>query len=155
VSRGRLAVVLLAAAVAVAFFVLGGHRYLTLENLKAQQAGLQAWRAVHPAEAAVAFFAAYVAMTGLSLPGATLLTLAIGALFGLLWGTVLVSFASSIGATIAFLVSRFVLRDWVQRTYGAQLRAIDVGSRRRAGSISSPCGSSRRCRSSSSTWRWG
>src|SRR3954470_21328499 len=133
VSRGRLAVVLLAAAVAVAFFVLGGPRYLTLENLKVQQAGLQAWRALHPAGAAVAFFAAYVAMTGLSLPGATLLTLAIGALFGLLWGTVLVSFASSIGATIAFLVSRFVLRDWVQRTYGAQLRAIDRGVEKEGG----------------------
>jgi pyruvate/2-oxoglutarate dehydrogenase complex dihydrolipoamide dehydrogenase (E3) component/uncharacterized membrane protein YdjX (TVP38/TMEM64 family) len=133
VSHGRLAVVLLVAAVAVAFFVLGGHRYLTLENLKAQQAGLQAWRAVHPAQAAVAFFTAYVAMTGLSLPGATLLTLAIGALFGLLWGTVLVSFASSIGATIAFLVSRFVLRDWVQRTYGTQLRAIDRGVEKEGG----------------------
>jgi pyruvate/2-oxoglutarate dehydrogenase complex dihydrolipoamide dehydrogenase (E3) component/uncharacterized membrane protein YdjX (TVP38/TMEM64 family) len=133
VSRGRLAVVLLVAAVAVAFFVLGGHRYLSLENLKAQQAGLEAWRAAHPAGAAVAFFAAYVAMTGLSLPGATLLTLAIGALFGLLWGTVLVSFASSIGATVAFLVSRFVLRDWVQRTYGAQLRAIDRGVEKEGG----------------------
>src|SRR3954470_2265776 len=133
VSRGRLAVVLLVAAVAVAFFVVGGQRYLTLENLKVQQAGLQAWRALHPAGAAVAFFAAYVAMTGLSLPGATLLTLAIGALFGLLWGTVLVSFASSIGATIAFLASRFVLRDWVQRTYGTQLRAIDRGVEKEGG----------------------
>src|SRR3954470_4051017 len=133
VSRGRLAVVLLVAALAVAFFIVGGHRYLTLENLKVQQAGLQAWRALHPAGAAVAFFAAYVAMTGLSLPGATLLTLAIGALFGLLWGTVLVSFASSIGATIAFLVSRFVLREWVQRTYGAQLRAIDRGVEKEGG----------------------
>ncbi|MFL6570586.1 MAG: FAD-dependent oxidoreductase [Burkholderiales bacterium] len=132
-SRGRLAVVLVVAAVAVAFFALGGHRYLSLENLKAQQAGLQDWRALHPAGAAVAFFAAYVAMTGLSLPGATLLTLAIGALFGLLWGTVLVSFASSIGATIAFLASRFVLRDWVQRRYGAQLRAIDRGVEKEGG----------------------
>jgi pyruvate/2-oxoglutarate dehydrogenase complex dihydrolipoamide dehydrogenase (E3) component/uncharacterized membrane protein YdjX (TVP38/TMEM64 family) len=127
VSRGRLVVVLLVAAAAALFFAAGGHRYLALDNLKAQQAVLQDWRAAHPASAAAAFFAAYVAMTGLSLPGATLLTLAAGALFGLLWGTVLVSFASAIGATIAFLASRFVLREWVRRTYEAQLRAIDRG----------------------------
>ena len=132
-SRGRLAVVLLVAAAAVAFFAAGGHRYLSLENLKAQQAALQSWRAAHPAGAAAAFFAAYVAVTGLSLPGAALLTLTGGALFGLLWGTVLVSFASSIGATLAFLASRFVLRGWVQRTYGAQLRAIDRGVEKEGG----------------------
>ena len=126
-SRGRLAVVLLVAAAAAAFFAVGGHRYLSLENLKAQQAALEQWRAAHPVGTAAAFLAAYVAMTGLSLPGATLLTLAGGALFGLLWGTVLVSFASSLGATLAFLASRFVLRGWVQRAYGAQLRAIDRG----------------------------
>ncbi|HJY78192.1 MAG TPA: FAD-dependent oxidoreductase [Burkholderiales bacterium] len=132
-SRGRLAVVLLVAAAAVAFFAAGGHRYLSLENLKAQQAVLQDWRAAHPVGAAAAFFALYVAVTGLSLPGAALLTLAGGALFGLLWGTVLVSFASSIGATLAFLASRFVLREWVQRTYGAQLRAIDRGVEKEGG----------------------
>src|SRR5262249_1059457 len=67
VSRGRLAVVLLVAAAAVAFFAAGGHRYLSLENLKAQQAGLRDWRAAYPAGAAAAFFATYVALTGLSL----------------------------------------------------------------------------------------
>jgi pyruvate/2-oxoglutarate dehydrogenase complex dihydrolipoamide dehydrogenase (E3) component/uncharacterized membrane protein YdjX (TVP38/TMEM64 family) len=133
VSRGRLAVVLLVAAAAVAFFAAGGHRYLSLENLKAQQAALYDWRAAHPAAAAAAFFAAYIAVTGLSLPGAALLTLAGGALFGLVWGTVLVSFASSIGATLAFLAARFVLREWVQRTYGAQLRAIDRGVEKEGG----------------------
>ena len=132
-SRGRLAVVLLVAAAAAAFFAAGGPRYLSLDYLKAQQAALQDWRAAHPVAAAAGFFAAYVAVTGLSLPGATLLTLAVGALFGLLWGTILVSFASSIGATIAFLASRFVLRDWVQRTYGAQLRAIDRGVEKEGG----------------------
>jgi pyruvate/2-oxoglutarate dehydrogenase complex dihydrolipoamide dehydrogenase (E3) component/uncharacterized membrane protein YdjX (TVP38/TMEM64 family) len=133
VSRGRLAVVLLVAAAAVAFFAVGGHRYLSLENLKAQQAALENWRAAHPGSAAAAFFAAYVAVTGLSLPGATLLTLLGGALFGLLWGTILVSFASSIGATLAFVASRFVLRDWVQAKYGAQLRAINRGVEKEGG----------------------
>jgi len=95
VSRGRLAVALLAAAAVSVFFAAGGHRYLSLDHLKAQQAALQDWRAAHPAGSAAAFFAAYVAVTGLSLPGAALLTLLAGALFGLLWGTIIVSFASS------------------------------------------------------------
>jgi pyruvate/2-oxoglutarate dehydrogenase complex dihydrolipoamide dehydrogenase (E3) component/uncharacterized membrane protein YdjX (TVP38/TMEM64 family) len=66
-------------------------------------------------------------MTGLSVPGATVLTLIAGAIFGLLRGTLLVSFASSLGATLAFLLSRFVLRDWVQARFGAQLRGINEG----------------------------
>ena len=85
------------------------------------------WPAASATGAAAAFFAAYVAVTGLSLPGAALLTLAAGALFGLLWGTIIVSFASSIGATLAFLAARFVLRDWVQARYGSQLQAINRG----------------------------
>jgi pyruvate/2-oxoglutarate dehydrogenase complex dihydrolipoamide dehydrogenase (E3) component/uncharacterized membrane protein YdjX (TVP38/TMEM64 family) len=68
-----------------------------------------------------------VAVTGLSVPGATLLTLAAGAIFGLLWGTLLVSFASALGATVAFLLSRFLLRDWVQARFAAQLRGINEG----------------------------
>jgi pyruvate/2-oxoglutarate dehydrogenase complex dihydrolipoamide dehydrogenase (E3) component/uncharacterized membrane protein YdjX (TVP38/TMEM64 family) len=133
VSRGRLAVALLAAAALAVFFAAGGHRYLSLENLKAQQAALQGWRAAHPAGAIAAFFAAYVAVTGLSLPGAALLTLLAGALFGLLWGTIVVSFASSIGATIAFLASRFVLRDWVQARYRGQLEAVNRGVEKEGG----------------------
>jgi len=133
VSRGRLAVVLLAVAAAAVFFAAGWHRYLGFENLKAQQAVLQDWRAAHPAASAAAFFAAYVAVAGLSLPGATLLTLLAGALFGLVWGTIVVSFASSIGATVAFLASRFVLRDWVQAKYGSQLQAINRGVEKEGG----------------------
>jgi pyruvate/2-oxoglutarate dehydrogenase complex dihydrolipoamide dehydrogenase (E3) component/uncharacterized membrane protein YdjX (TVP38/TMEM64 family) len=133
VSRGRLLVLLAIAAAAAVFFAAGWHRYLSFENLKAQQAALQELRAAHPAATALLFFAAYVAMTGLSLPGATLLTLLAGALFGLLWGTVLVSFASSIGATLAFLVSRFLLRDWVQARHGGQLQAINRGVEKEGG----------------------
>ena len=65
-----------------------------------------------------AYFVAYVVITGLSLPGAAIMTLAGGAVFGLLWGTVLVSFASTLGATVAFIVSRFILREGIQRRYG-------------------------------------
>src|SRR6185503_13736781 len=88
---------------------------------------IDGWYRSHPLQTVLLYFAAYVAVTGLSLPGATLLTLAGGAVFGLLWGTVIVSFASSLGATLAFLASRFVLRDWVRGRFGERLKAIDEG----------------------------
>ena len=79
------------------------------------------------AQTALIYFAVYVAVTGLSLPGAALLTLAGGAIFGCWWGTLIVSFASSIGATLAFLAARFLFRDSVQRTFGDKLRAVNAG----------------------------
>ncbi|HET7671879.1 MAG TPA: FAD-dependent oxidoreductase [Burkholderiales bacterium] len=123
----RLAVLVILGIAIAAFFASGAHRYFTFEQLKSRQAALAAWQALHPVAAPLAFFAVYVAVTGLSLPGAALLTLAAGALFGLVWGTVLVSFASSIGATIAFLVSRYVLRDWVRARYREALERVDRG----------------------------
>src|SRR5207302_7357733 len=74
-----------------------------------------------------AFFAVYVLVTGASVPGAAVMTLAAGALFGLLWGIVLVSFASAIGATIAFLLARYVLRDFVRSRFEKQSAAVDAG----------------------------
>jgi pyruvate/2-oxoglutarate dehydrogenase complex dihydrolipoamide dehydrogenase (E3) component/uncharacterized membrane protein YdjX (TVP38/TMEM64 family) len=129
-TRARLLVALGVAAAVAAFLATGGYRYLSLENLKAQHSAWQVRTAAHPWQAALAFFGAYVAFTGLSLPGAALLTLAAGAVFGLLWGTVLVSFASAIGATVAFLLSRFVLREWVQSRFGARLAAVNRGVER-------------------------
>ncbi|OGA15834.1 MAG: pyridine nucleotide-disulfide oxidoreductase [Betaproteobacteria bacterium RIFCSPLOWO2_02_FULL_66_14] len=126
-SRSRLMVLIAIVALAAAFFALGGHRYLSFEQIKAQHAAIQAFHAARPWETAAAFFAVYVAVTGLSLPGAAIMTLVAGALFGLLWGTVIVSFASSIGATLAFLASRFLLRDWVQQRFGQPLRAVNDG----------------------------
>jgi len=126
-SRSRL---LLVAAIAVAlalFFALGGHHYLTAEELRARQDELRQFHADHPWQAALGYFLVYVAVTGLSLPGATVMTLFGGAIFGLAWGTVIVSFASSIGATLAFLASRFLLRDWVQEKFGARLRGVNEG----------------------------
>jgi pyruvate/2-oxoglutarate dehydrogenase complex dihydrolipoamide dehydrogenase (E3) component/uncharacterized membrane protein YdjX (TVP38/TMEM64 family) len=121
--------VVLAALVAGigAFFVLGGREYLSLENLRRLQEGVLAFYREHPLQAAAGYFFAYVAVTGLSLPGAAVMTLLGGAVFGLLWGTALVSFASSIGATLAFFASRFLLRDWVQGRFGERLRAINEG----------------------------
>jgi pyruvate/2-oxoglutarate dehydrogenase complex dihydrolipoamide dehydrogenase (E3) component/uncharacterized membrane protein YdjX (TVP38/TMEM64 family) len=116
-----------------ACFGLGMGRYLSLDFVKSQQGALEAWRAANPLMAALTFFAGYVAVTGLSLPGATLLTLAAGAIFGLAWGTLIASFAASIGATLAFLTSRLVLRDWVQSRFGDRLAAINEGMRKDGG----------------------
>ena len=126
-GRARLALGALLLLAALAFFAAGGPRYLGFDNLKAQQALVQGWYASHPWRTALGFFAAYVAITGLSLPGALILSLIAGALFGVLWGTLIVSFASSIGATIAFLASRFVLRDWVQSRFERHLVALNEG----------------------------
>ncbi|MCX7159862.1 MAG: VTT domain-containing protein, partial [Proteobacteria bacterium] len=111
----------------VVFFALGGQRYLTFEHVKSQQAAIDAWYAASPVATVFVFFTLYVAVTGLSLPGAVIMTLAAGAIFGLAWGTVIVSFASSIGATLAFMASRFLLREWVQSRFGRQLAAINAG----------------------------
>ena len=126
----RLLVAAAIVAAFAAFFAAGGQRYLTFESLKAQQAALQGYYAAHPWRAALGFFALYVAYTGFSLPGAALLTLVAGAVFGLAGGTLLVSFASSLGATIAFLAARFVLRDWVQQRFAGRLAAINRGVER-------------------------
>jgi pyruvate/2-oxoglutarate dehydrogenase complex dihydrolipoamide dehydrogenase (E3) component/uncharacterized membrane protein YdjX (TVP38/TMEM64 family) len=132
-SRRQVAVLAALAVLVAAFFALGGHRYLTFENVKVQQAALQSAFEAHPWRTGLAYFAAYVAVTGLSLPGAAVMTLLGGAIFGLLWGTLIVSFASSIGATLAFLASRFLLRDWVQARYGKELRSVNEGFAREGG----------------------
>ena len=122
-----LAVLVLAVA---AFFALGLSRYLSLEFIKSEQGRLEAWRAANPLTAALTFFAIYIATTALSLPGATLLTLTAGAIFGLGWGSLIASVAASIGATLAFLIARVVLRDWVQARFGDRLAAINDGVRK-------------------------
>ena len=118
---------LLIAALVVAFFAFDLGRFLTLDALKAGQATFAAGYDASPWWVAGAYLLLYVAVTALSLPGAAVMTLAGGALFGLWVGTLLVSFASSIGATLAFLVSRWLLRDWVQGRYGERLAAVNAG----------------------------
>ncbi|MBL8318288.1 MAG: FAD-dependent oxidoreductase [Burkholderiaceae bacterium] len=118
------------AALVVAFFAFDLGRYFSLEYVKARQADFAALYAAKPALVIGTYFAVYVAVTALSLPGAAILTLAGGGIFGLVVGTVVVSFASSIGATLAFLVARFLLRDSVQSRFGARLAEIDKGVQR-------------------------
>lgn len=119
-----LCVVVLAVA---AFFVFDLDQLLTLEGLKSIQVSMEAWRNSAPVLVALGFLLFYVAVTALSLPGAAVMTVAAGAFFGLWWGTLIVSFASSIGATVAFLVSRYLFREWVQKRFGDRLKAINDG----------------------------
>lgn len=111
----------------VAYFGLGLNKYVTFENLKAQQSEFQDYYAQNQSSTLLLFFLAYILMAALSLPGATILTLAAGALFGLAVGLLLVSFASSLGASLAFLSSRFLFRDSVQSRFGERLQAINEG----------------------------
>lgn len=114
------------------FFVFDLGQYLHLQNLKDQQTSISALRqttrcSVH------AFLSSFMSWPPPCLPGAALLTLAGGAVFGLLSGTVIFSLASTAGATLAFLMSRFLLRDWVSQRFGQRLTAIDEGVRREGG----------------------
>ena len=131
-SRKLLLILVLAVLVGV-FFAFDLGRFFSLDYVKSQQAMIESYRAAQPWVTAGSFFAVYVAVTGLSLPGAAIMTLAAGAIFGVVWGTVIVSFASTLGATLAFLVSRFVLRDWVQGKFGDKLKAINHGIAKEGG----------------------
>lgn len=126
-GRWRLLLLGLLGVLVAAFFLFDLGHYLSLETLKARQAGLDAAVAARPWLAAGLYVLLYVAVTALSLPGATLLTLIGGALFGLLGGTLLVSLAATLGATLAMLISRYLLRDWVRGRFAARLAAIDRG----------------------------
>ena len=124
-KKATLVLVLLGAIIAYFVFDLGA--ILSLENFKASQADIVAAKDANPVLYISGFFILYVAVTGLSIPGAAIMSLIAGALFGVLMGTIIVSFASNMGATLAFLSARFVLRDWVQGKFGERLRAIDEG----------------------------
>jgi pyruvate/2-oxoglutarate dehydrogenase complex dihydrolipoamide dehydrogenase (E3) component/uncharacterized membrane protein YdjX (TVP38/TMEM64 family) len=123
----KLALLLTLLALVGAFFVFDLGRYFDLAWFKAQQQMLNERVAAAQWTAAAIYFAVYVAVTALSLPGATVMTLAGGALFGFWPALALVSFASSIGALLAFLIARFLLRDWVQAKVGKSLEAINRG----------------------------
>ncbi|WP_444985013.1 FAD-dependent oxidoreductase [Halomonas mongoliensis] len=126
----RLLLLLPVAAAVAAFFLSGAGDYLTLEALQAEQARFQAWLAREPVTVIGGFFLLYVAMAALSLPGATLMTVLSGALFGLGWGLVIVSFASALGATLAALIARTLLRGPLERRYAGVLERVNAGIRR-------------------------
>lgn len=125
--KQRIAIVVAIVAIVAVFKVFQLDRYLTLSYLKESRASFAALYDEHPVTVVGTYMVIYVLITALSLPGATVLTLAGGALFGLLVGTVAVSFASTMGATLACFFARFLLRDWVQTKFGDKLQTVNRG----------------------------
>ncbi|WP_323874890.1 FAD-dependent oxidoreductase [Aeromonas veronii] len=126
-NRTRLLLALVMGSLIGTFFALDLGRYLTLDTLQAQQAAVAQWVDSHFVSASLLFVLIYVLSTALSLPGASLLTLGGSAVFGVAWGLLLVSFASTLGATLAFLSARFLLRDWVEQRFGDKLATFHSG----------------------------
>jgi len=127
VNKTKLILVALLVIAVFGYITLDLGQYLTLEYAQSQLSNIQDYKNENFAQTAVIYFIGYVIATGLSIPGAIIITLLGGAIFGLFWGTLLVSFASSIGATLAFLASRVLLRDWVQRRFGDYLAPLNKG----------------------------
>ncbi len=123
----KILIVLVVLALVAAFFVFDLGQYLSLDFLKAQHQSLVTYTTENKAVAITGFFLLYVAVAALSLPGAAIMTLAGGAIFGFLTGLIVVSFASTVGATLAFLFSRFMFRDVVQSKFGSHLQTINKG----------------------------
>lgn len=125
VSKNQLLLIII--ALLAVFFLFDLQKYFTLSYLQLQQQAFTDYYNAHPVLTLVIYGIIYVIVTGLSLPGATIMTLAGGALFGLFWGTIIVSFASTIGATVAFLAARFLFRERLEHQFNNQLAAINKG----------------------------
>ncbi|HEX7368795.1 MAG TPA: TVP38/TMEM64 family protein [Rhodanobacteraceae bacterium] len=126
----RVVLVLVALAAVVAFFVLGAPNHLNFETLQRSREWLSQVQTVHPWRLAFAFLAILIAIAALSLPLLTVMTLAAGAIFGVVEGTVLMSFGSAIGATLVMLATRFVFKDAVRKRFEHRLRRVDAGIER-------------------------
>jgi len=129
----KIVLLLIAASLVGLFFHFDLHQLLTLEGLKGSMNDFSQLREESPLLVIGGFFLLYVAVTALSLPGAAILTIASGALFGIVEGLIIASFASSIGATMGFLVSRYLLRDSIKQRFPERLAAIDAGIEKEGG----------------------
>ena len=126
-NTARLGLLVMVGGLIAGFFLLDLSEYASLDYLKSVQESAATYVVEEPLLSSIGYFVVYVLVTGLSLPGAAVMTLAGGAVFGLVWGVLLVSFASSLGASIAMLISRTLLRDWVQGRFSEQLAAVNEG----------------------------
>ncbi len=129
-KAGKIALIIIILGLIAGFFIFDLGQYFNLAFLKMQQANIDNYYLNNPVKTALLFFFIYVVVTGLSLPAAGILTIAGGAVFGVLIGTILVSFASAIGATLAFLASRFLFRDVIQSRFADKLEVINQGVER-------------------------
>ncbi|RWX52383.1 SNARE associated Golgi protein, partial [Candidatus Electrothrix marina] len=125
--QGKIALLLVAAALAVLFIIFDGQQYLSLTFLKSSRQLLQSFYIEHQLLTIAGYMLLYILITALSLPGALIMSLGGGALFGLWLGFLLVSFASTVGATLAFLGARFLFKDAIQKGFGEKLTAINKG----------------------------
>jgi uncharacterized membrane protein YdjX (TVP38/TMEM64 family) len=125
--NGKILILILISAAIAVFFFFDLQRYLAFEYLKSGQQAFQSYYIEHKLFTIAVYMLMYITVAALSLPGAAVMTLAGGALFGFWIGLVLVSFASTIGATLAFLVSRFLLKDYVQNKFRDKLKAVNDG----------------------------
>lgn len=128
-KRKKILLLAVVAAATASFFIFDLGQYVTLESLKANKGRLDDLHSRYAVFFVLAYVGIYILQTALSLPGATILTLAGGALFGSLWGTLYVNIGATVGATLAFLVARFLLRDWVVERFGSRTEALDKGLR--------------------------
>ena len=129
-NKTKLLIVTLILIAGIGYITLDLEQYLTLDYAQSQLSSIQEYKDENFAQTAIIYFVGYVVATSLSIPGAIMITLLGGAIFGLFWGTLLVSFASSIGATMAFLASRYLLRDWVESKFGNHLARLNKGIER-------------------------
>lgn len=121
----RLVIIAVIAAAIILFFALGLHRYLTLQSLKENRDSLLTYRDNHEAAAVALFMALYIVQTAFALPGAAILSLAAGAVFGVAAGTVYAVAAASIGAGLAFFLTRYLFRDALQQRLGARVEKLN------------------------------
>ncbi|MER3546563.1 MAG: pyridine nucleotide-disulfide oxidoreductase, partial [Rhodanobacteraceae bacterium] len=126
----RILLVLILIGGVIAFFLSGGPQQFSLQTLQHDRQLLDAWQAAHPWRLALGYFAVFVGVVAFSLPAMTLMTLAAGAIFGVIEGSVIVSFGSAIGATLAMLASRFVFKDAIRKRFARRLRRVDAGIER-------------------------
>jgi pyruvate/2-oxoglutarate dehydrogenase complex dihydrolipoamide dehydrogenase (E3) component/uncharacterized membrane protein YdjX (TVP38/TMEM64 family) len=126
-DKKKIIILLAVIATAIAFFVFDLGRFFSLAYIKQSQQTFSDLYNARPVFITAVFFAIYVAITALSLPGAAIMTLAAGASFGLIWGTIVVSVASTLGATFAMLIARYVLRDSIEKRFGAKLADVNKG----------------------------
>jgi uncharacterized membrane protein YdjX (TVP38/TMEM64 family) len=129
-NNKKLALVILFIVAVTLFLTLDIGQYLNLTYVKSQQNAIDHYYSMNPIKTGLIFFISYILVTGVSLPGAGIMTLAGGAIFGVVWGTILVSFASVFGATIAFLIARYLFHDYVQNKFKKYLEPINHGIRK-------------------------
>lgn len=132
-NKKKLALIIFFIIVIGLFFALDLAQYLNLAYIKSQQEAINRYYSLNPIQTGLIFFISYVLITGVSLPGASIMTLIGGAIFGVTWGTILVSFGSVLGATMAFLVVRYLFHDFVQKRYSKQLEPINKGIEKEGG----------------------